>query len=595
MKKLLIAALALTPLCANAQSLVVNLSDGQTVKYPISSITDLTFEMPVVQEPLDLGVFTDPVVREKLQAFDTDGDGVLSVEEQAEITSLDFSSSEVQSLAGLEKLPALAQLNLQSCQKLTGVDISEGFNALSFLQLGFCYNLESCIIGEKPALKELYVQYTKVAELNLDGATGLETLGTRDSKLTTLSITNSPELNYLSIGNDGLTTVEISGCDKMQTLSLAKATYIKDKEAMAALLAKFPVLENLSIESYPGTAITTEANPELLSLSLSQCGNLYTINVSKSLKLNTLTQYGSYELETVIMTEGQTIGTLSGISDYMIQRVPREYPEDVASTITNETFRQVMLNAADADKDGVITEEEARALTVLNAPDAGLTEVDFTWFPNIKTLNLSGNELESIDLGFTTLIEDLNLSNNNLTALDLSKLDALKVLDASHNDIAANIFKIGSSAIETADLSYNNLTVVQIYYKSHLTTLDLSHNNIVSYNTRVDQNDNLANLNVSYNQISELTIWSLKKLVNANFSNNPLIQLNEANRWTILETIDCSNTEIPTLDLSQTTKLTKCVATECPNLTTIYIGDNTTAEIVKDHNTEVVPGAPAAE
>lgn len=169
------------------------------------------------------------------------------------------------------------------------------------------------------------------------------------------------------------------------------------------------------------------------------------------------------------------------------------------------------------------------------------------------------------------------------------------MLDASHNDIAANIFKIGSSVIETADLSYNNLTVVQIYYKSHLTTLDLSHNNIVSYNTRVDQNDNLANLNVSYNQISELTIWSLKKLVNANFSNNPLIQLNEANRWTILETIDCSNTEIPTLDLSQTTKLTKCVATDCLNLATIYIGDNTTAEIVKDPNTEVVPGAPAAE
>ena len=125
-------ALTLMPLCASAQSLVVTLKSGEKVNYPIEEIDRLTFdesENPGDKE-VSLDVFSDPVLRAAVEAADADGDGVLSAAEIASITSLNLGGSEIESLAGIEYLTSLRELNLQSCMKLTGMDLTAGPQSL---------------------------------------------------------------------------------------------------------------------------------------------------------------------------------------------------------------------------------------------------------------------------------------------------------------------------------------------------------------------------------------------------------------------------------------------------------------------------------
>ena len=587
MKKILLAALALAPAAAFGQSMVITLNSGEVVKFPVSEISRMAFAETIVTPPevyVPFTDFTDPVLREAVAAFDKDGDAQLSEAEIAEITEINLSSSDVESLAGIEKLVDLKELDLASCSKLKEVDLSAGLEKLEILQVGLSSNLATLKLGSKPALKGLFAQNTAISELDLSGAPVVEELSISSTKITSFAYSGT-SLNYFSAGSEVLESLDLKGCDNLVTLSINTVPKMDALDTSA-----FPKLESLTFTGSKIKTFDTSANPNLASLTLNNNESLTTLDVSKSMQLNYLSCYSCWDLAKVIMTEGQVIGSTFGVSSDIIEYVERVYPEDIASTLTNEAFRNLMLSIADTDGDGKITKDEALAVTTVNGSGKNLTEVDFTYFNNIVTLDLSNNNLTSVALWPMLKLQTLNVNNNKLTSLDVSRQSEMAYLYASHNEISTLSSFAGRQYVEM-DFSHNKLKDVKITYFGKLLKVDVSYNELTQ--AQILGNDNQTDLDVSHNQLTEMTLWSLKKLVNAKFNDNPFIQLNEANRWTQLEDIDVANTQIPTLDLSKTTVLKKCVATGCPNLTTIYIGENTSAEIVKDANTTVVEGAPA--
>ncbi len=588
MKKSILAALVLLPACAFSQSLIVNMKDGQTVKIPVTDIANLSFKESVAAEGVQMSVFTDPVLREavaKAAGVEADAEELTAAQVEA-LTELSLYGTKVASLEGIETLTALKDLNLGGCSNLVTVALGEILPNLEVLQVGFCDNLETVTLGSKPALKELYAMYNpKMNSIDLEECTALQTATIAGADISSVEV-HLPSLEKFTCSGEVITSVDLSGCDNLKNLTIDEATQLDGFD-----IAPFPKLEACTITGTKMSKFTTEKNPNLVTLTLNNNASLWHLDLSKSLKLQTVSCIGCYGLEegTVIMSEGQEIPNTTGIYSWTIQRVPREFPEDVASDLTDETFRALMLKLADTDGDGKISQAEAEAVTIINAPNAGLTSVDFTWFNNIEELDLSGNELTSIDLSQTKKISLLNLNDNKLTSLNVEPLSALRYLYANNNEIAS-ISRFGTYGMLQIELSHNKLASVQVYFMDNLNRLDLSYNEISSADIR--ENAKLAYMDVSHNQIKSITMWSLKGLVDVKFNDNPFTQLDEAHNWVLLENIDCSNTDITTLNLSQNEAVQTVIATGCPNLTDIYV-PNADVKVEKDANTTVTVGAPA--
>lgn len=591
MKKFILAACVLAVAAVSAKTLVIHMLSGETLKYEVLDIEKIYFEDSQNDDTLvPLSDFTDPVLRAAVATADADGDGALSADEIAEITSLNLANTDVESLDGIQYLSNLRSLNLMSCSNLTAVDLSGAAEKLEFLQCGFSSNLASLTLGHKPALSEVYAMFCSLSEIDLSGTPALEYISVQDNKIESVVANNIKSLKSFTAGGAWLKSVDLSGCDAITKISLYSAEQMTDFD-----LASFPALEEFTFEYSQVKRIETTNNPKLVSLNLNNSANLSYIDVSKSRKLNTLSCYSCYTLaegeENVVLSEGQNIPNMYGVYNWNITRVPFEWPADISSEFTDEAFRASVIAIADSDHDGAISKDEALALTTLYAPNAGIKEVNLDYFNNLTAIDLSGNELTDIDFTGTPLLAEINIANNQIAGkLDVSKLDNVAVLNASHNLLNA-ITSFGMRGpVHEINLSYNEFETIDLKFFSNCTSINVSHNKL--YSATIANNNALTDLDVSFNNIPEMTLWSLTALERVNFNDNPFTQLNESTNWTNLKEINCANTNISMLDLSKTHTLWTVVATGCENLTTIYVGDNGDAEIYKDSATRVVYGSP---
>ena len=566
MKRLLIGALALLPLCGtvSAQSLIVNMKNGDKTEIPVADIDYMEFDTtPVtpVATSVALADIPDETFRSCVAAYDTDGDEILSAEELAAVEELSLNYKTFESMEGIQYFTSVKKLSLMACSKLTSLDLSALKN-LEYLHVGWDSLLTDIVLGEKPNLKELYINYSGVENIDLAGTGALEYFYAASSKVPALDLTNNPNLVEISVGSDSLTDLNIDGLDKLTKISVYKGSNFNSFDC-----AQYPLLEDLYLENYTFEEFTTDA-PELKKLSLNYCSNLTKLDLSKSLKLSSVQIYGSYELAEVWMMEGQSIASYS-FSDSLIKRYAREYPEDVATVLDDETFRTFMIGVADTDGDGKISETEAKAVTVVNGASQNLTTVDFTYFPNITELDLSDNSLETFESSALANVTKLTLNNNQLTSLDIAAMTGLEYLYANNNQLTAAPSFTGLSALIEVELANNQMTSISLTYKTHLLKVNVANNQLSS--ASILGHDNLTDLDVSGNQITSMTLWSLKKLQRANFSSNPFTQLDESNRWTDLRSIDVSGTDITILHLGPCHNLEKVRAINCPNLATVEI------------------------
>ena len=248
-----------------------------------------------------------------------------------------------------------------------------------------------------------------------------------------------------------------------------------------------------------------------------------------------------------------------------------EIPEDMAIAFPDEIFRNYVLDNFDLDRDGKISQEEAKKVTEIILTEANVKSmVGLQYFVNLGTLWAYANELTNLDVSQNTVLTELKCNLNQLSNLDVTKNTALITLDCSFNELTSldvsknksleELYCSSNHKIGNLDVSQNILLTVLECGSNGLTSLDVSKNKELTildcnYNTfltnlDVSQSRKLSILSLNGNRLRDLDISQNTALTYLNCSRNWLLKL-DVSQNTTLKTIYCADNELAILDLSK--------------------------------------------
>ena len=150
---------------------------------------------------------------------DTDGDGILSPEEAAQITDLDLDMEGFADMTGLEYYPDLARLFVGNTP-LTSIDLGK-YPSLEWARFSFLRDVESISLGSSPKLKEFAVlDCNQLTQLDAQGASGLEVLSLNHCGVTSLDLSKNTALKTVALEKTGLTgMLDLSACTSLEGFS----------------------------------------------------------------------------------------------------------------------------------------------------------------------------------------------------------------------------------------------------------------------------------------------------------------------------------------------------------------------------------------
>jgi ELWxxDGT repeat protein len=371
------------------------------------------------------------------------------------------------------------------------VTLSCSNNSLSELQL---------IINSK--LKRLNVSNNQIQTLNVSFLRKLEELNCSNNQISVLDITNNIRLIDFNAVENNLTCINVFDVDFANTnwseniddtASFSDNCYttIADSNFEQALIDKgfddiidglvvtdnVKTIKNLvltlagiedltGIENFTDLEILTLKGNNLESINLSSNTKLNHLNLSNNTNLNRLDISNNTQLD--IFEAINTDLTCIKVWDVKFANTKWSGSIDDEATFnldcdevwTVEVEEEVRLTLGkitgiDKDNDGEITLKEAREFTGdLDLSNKNIDDIEgLQAFTNIKSLNLSGNNLKDLSaltgkkitlvsktsgkkrevLAKASGLETLIISNNSFETLNLEELKNLKVLDLSNN------------------------------------------------------------------------------------------------------------------------------------------------------------------
>ncbi|XP_058459946.1 protein artichoke isoform X2 [Malaya genurostris] len=224
----------------------------------------------------------------------------------------------------------------------------------------------------------------------------------------------------------------------------------------------------------------------------------------------------------------------------------------------------------------------------------------FQTTPQLRILGLARNQLQSVDDGsFSGLnrLEVLSLQDNKLLALherSLSPLENLRELNLQGNRIEVLVDHLldNNGNLERFDASRNS--IVEISSKAFrnsrsLQTLDLSGNKLRELPESLSGLNDLQEIDVSFNQLTELTptvLASWRNLEDLKASNNKVNQLRQGSlrNLPLLKYLDLSSNELTILEHGSLRNL--------PELQELVLADNKLVDL-KDRIFEDLPNLQA--
>ena len=258
--------------------------------------------------------FPDANFRDYITAQEYGTDGLLTIDELNQVTSLEVAKKKIKDLTGLKHFKTLRELYCNDNQ-LTSLDVS-GFTALTTL---YCDNnqltkldmsrcsalttlscsenqLKSLDVSRCAELKNLFCNNNQLTALNVSNCTALENLGCRNNQLTDLdvrrctvltqlscennklmglNVSNCSALTELSCENNQLTSLNVSGCTELRDLycydNQLRSLDASSCRALAYLVCNNNQLEQLNVSNGAALEELYCENNRLTSLDLSGC------------------------------------------------------------------------------------------------------------------------------------------------------------------------------------------------------------------------------------------------------------------------------------------------------------------------------------
>ena len=436
---------------------------------------------------LDDRIVPDDTFREYLlKQFDKDHNGTLYPAERYAVTEIDVNDKNITSLKGIEFFPNLKKLDCGH-NRLTSLDVSKN----TVLQELVCWEnqLTSLDVSQNTALQELECFENKLTSLDVSQNPALQKLDCWDNRLTSLDVSKNTELTYLKCSYNRLTELDVS---KNTELTYLKCSYNR--------LTELDVSQNTKL-----TALYFDSN-QLTSLQADNCTNLtviftgsnkYKVEVYKKTRiLDPSILPGNFDISRVRNLKGATQnadGTLTvqegvGKVTYEYRCVGEIYKPFIlnvtkvddpnagivppvtppsgggdsiainASNFPDPDFRTYVKAEFDKDNNNSLSESERNAATVINVKDKLMETLEgIEFFPNLKELDCSINQLSRLDVSQNTALEKLDCSTNQLASLNLSKNAKLKYLYCNQNELTS--LDVSQTAVTELRASNNRITI----------------------------------------------------------------------------------------------------------------------------------------
>lgn len=156
--------------------------------------------------------------------------------------------------------------------------------------------------------------------------------------------------------------------------------------------------------------------------------------------------------------------------------------DDDSVDFPDEALRNYLLSNYDENLDGKISKREAELVVSIECSNLGIQSVSGIEFcSNLKSLNVSNNQIRTIDLRKNNLLQKVYVNDNSLVSLYIGQNSEISVLNCSNNML---------SSLNLAEAK----KLVSLFCSSNkLLMLDVSNNNDLKY-LDVSQNDKIETL-----------------------------------------------------------------------------------------------------
>ena len=436
---------------------------------------------------LDDRIVPDDTFREYLlKQFDKDHNGTLYPAERYAVTEIDVNSKNITSLKGIEFFPNLKKLDcghnwltsldvskntvLQELvcweNRLTSLDVSQN-TALQELEC-FENKLTSLDVSQNPALQKLNCFDNRLKELDVSKNTELTYLKCDYNRLTELDVSKNTELTYLDCDYNWLTELDVSQNTKLTALYFVSNQLTSlHADNCTNLTVIFNGSNKYKVEVYKKTRIL---DPSILpgNFDISRVRNLKgaTQNADGTLTVQEGVGKVTYEYRCVGEIYRPFTLNVTKVDDPNAGIVPPVTPPSGggdsiaidASNFPDPDFRNYVKAEFDKDNNNSLSESERNAATVINVKDKLMETLEgIEFFPNLKELDCSINQLSALDVSRNTALEKLDCSTNQLSRLDVSQNAKLKYLYCSQNELTS--LDVSQTAVTELRASNNRITI----------------------------------------------------------------------------------------------------------------------------------------
>ena len=435
--------------------------------------------------------------------------------------------------------------------------------------------VESIDVSRNPNLLILNVSETRITKLDVSNNQYLSELycdhrGSLNCeyKIEELDVTNNPELKYLFCAGNKLTNLDVTNCPKLTHLyatdnyltsidvSQNPNLYILEINENCMDFATLPIpsdkwntyyygQRNFPMEKSYKTGVELDFSSRVLRDGSMTDAVLYSVSENSP--------ESAQPVETSLYTYADGVLT---IKDVIADSVYVAFANDLFPDAILRTDKFKIKSESDYGKDnkafsfttGVTsgnaisfgigidgaTSQSPKEFTV-NFGDGTLHKFTATSSEAPATANVNGTRA-----GYGT-IEVYVKEGDRLTAIVTKDIPMWSV------DVTA------SASLRTLCVENAGLYTIDLAWNRCLTTLDLSGNNFSTLslegNNGSYEKNALANIDLSNNKLSELTLNNIQAIKNINLSNNQLTTLDFADA-DFIQTVDLSNNLFETLDFT---------------------------------------------
>ncbi len=444
-----------------------------------------------------------------LAGADADGDGKISVAEAASLKSLEYKVSDD---------TGLPIMSLEGLENFTGLEriVLQGNEFTEFNAAG------NTVLTYLDLSSNTYLE-----SVDLSGCSNLVSVYVPfDKALTTVNLQGCSALETFTGYANGLTSLDVKDCTKLESLtvysssiskldvSMCKALKVLNAGNSALTSVTLPdnsLIENLSLsESSKLSAVDLSKTPMLKSLSISSTA-VTSLDLAKCPLLETLTMDFCKKITSIDVSRNLHLKSISAMLSGLtkVTMFTGQW-DDIKSKCNGISSSMITTVAIDYPEDcsAVIEDSDLRNYVIKKYDTDGDGKISGSEAENVTEITYSGKGLKA----FTSFVYFRHIKKLNLSNNALESID----------------LGVFAGSLEELDLSHNNLTELSLSGVKSLKTMNISYNSLSKCSGFVgmDLSETLENVNASHNKLTSFQCSYAKKLKNVDLSYNELTVCN---------------------------------------------------------------------